>query len=75
MEWTTKAFTKIEIDAHTGMYKPMGMGSRKVLLGGLCNNHPIKKSGWIKELIECPSITGANAPPVKIPVKRGRPKK
>ena len=72
MEWTSRIFTRIKKDATTGLFIPDKMGSRKVLLGGLCNNHYIGKSGWVTEMKSCPSMDGANAPPVKIPVKRGR---
>jgi hypothetical protein len=72
MEWTSKIYTKLKKDPQTGLFIPDKMGSRKVLLGAYCNNHSIKKSGWITEMTSCPAIEGANAPPVKIPVGRGR---
>jgi hypothetical protein len=48
------------------------MGSRKVMLGYHCSNHPLKQSGFITEMTACPARDGMNVPPVKIPVKRGR---
>jgi hypothetical protein len=57
-ERTTRPFTRLEKDAHTGMYKPVGMGSRKVILGPYCNNHPVGKSGWIEEMTVCPARWG-----------------
>ena len=72
MEWTSRIFTRIKKDATTGLFIPDKMGSRKVLLGQLCNNNYIGKSGWVTEMTVCPAIEGKGAPPVKIPVKRGR---
>ena len=49
---------------------PDKMGSRKVLRGAFCNNHPIGTSGWITDMVKCPVQEGADAPAVKIPVGR-----
>ena len=54
-ERTTRPYTRIEKDPTTKMYKPVGMGSRKVILGLMCNNAPLGKSGWVDELKYCPS--------------------
>jgi len=72
MEWSSRIFTRIKKDPSTGLFIPDKMGSRKVLLGPYCSNHPLKQSGFIIEMKSCPSIDGKDAPAVKIPVKRGR---
>lgn len=72
MEWGTKVFTKIKKDSTTGLFVPDKMGSRKVLRGAYCNNAKLKSSSWISEMTVCPTVEGANAPAVKMPVKRGR---
>lgn len=72
MEWENKIFTKLQKDPHTGLFIPDKMGSRKVLKGAYCSNHPLKKSGWINEMKTCPTVDGQNAVPVKIPLRRGR---
>jgi hypothetical protein len=54
-ERTSRPFTRLDKDEHTGMYKPVGMGSRKVVLGMMCNNAPIGSSGWVDDLHYCPA--------------------
>jgi hypothetical protein len=69
MEWTVKLYTKLKKDVHTGLYIPGAMGSRKALLGPYCNNHQIKKSGWVVDMVKCPIQEGMDAPAVKIPAR------
>jgi len=57
-ERTTRPFTKLELDPTTKMYKPIGMGSRKVILGAYCNNHGFDQDGWIDGMHYCPSRWG-----------------
>ena len=57
-ERTTRPFTRIERDPTTHLYKPVGMGSRKVVLGLMCNNAPIGESPWVDEMNVCPSRWG-----------------
>jgi hypothetical protein len=57
-ERTTRPFTRIELDPTTRMYKPIGMGSRKVILGPYCNNHGFDQDGWIDTMWYCPARWG-----------------
>ena len=72
IEWTVKIYTAVKKDPRTGLFIPDKMGSRKVLLGPYCNNAKLKTSPWINDMTVCPTVEGANAPAVKIPVPRGR---
>ena len=53
-ERTTRPFTKLVKNQTNGMYDPVGMGSRKVVLGLWCNNHILGETGWVEEMNVCP---------------------
>jgi len=53
-EHTLRPYTKLVKNGTTGMYDPVGMGKKKVLLGDYCNNHSLSQTGWVEEMHWCP---------------------
>lgn len=54
-ERISRPFTRLELDPTTKLYKPIGMGSRKVVKGMYCNNHGADQDGWIETMNYCPA--------------------
>lgn len=50
-EEATRPYTRIEKDPRTGLFKPVGMGRKKIDLGEYCNN----ACDWVVNLHHCPS--------------------
>lgn len=62
IEYTTRSFTRVEKDPRTGLFKPIGQGTKRVEIGDYCNNHPIGHTGWIADMHVCPRRYALAAP-------------
>lgn len=63
METTTRAYTKVEVDPTTHLFKPVGQGRKKIELVEWCNNDG---QHYCKDLAQCPNTIPVTKP-LKIP--------